>query len=52
MEKQNLLMHSLRMAYGKNPRDDAMIDAYLQRSHEAILAKRPPEYVNAPEGAR
>lgn len=52
MEVQALSMHSLRMAYGKNPRDDAMIDAYLNRSREASIARRPPEYVIAPVGAR
>ena len=52
MKVQTLSMHALRMAYGKDKRDDAMIDAYLERSRVASIAKRPPEYVVAPSASR
>lgn len=44
MHVHTFSIHSLRMAYGKNKRDDAMIDRYLQNSHESGKRKRPPEY--------
>ena len=39
MEVHKVSMHSLRLAYGKSARDDAMIDAYLQRRHEASVKR-------------
>jgi hypothetical protein len=39
VDVQKLSMYALRIAYGKSARDDEMIDAYLQRRHEASVKK-------------
>jgi len=43
MKVHNVSMRSLREAYGKSERDDKMIDAYLQRRHEASVKREGKE---------
>jgi hypothetical protein len=47
MDRHNISMHSLGVRYGKDARDDKMIDAYLQRRHEASNKRLPAEYKTA-----